>query len=95
MGDCALTGASSEALAPEIDFTGRVPGEVPDFVTSKASARSFHKRVATYRTSGKLPVDGPDATGTLSYSAVARIRKIVIADGCKEVKGRSGFVCTL
>jgi hypothetical protein len=79
-----------------IDFGGELPDCAPDqdatpvnglgLFKSKATLRQFARRRSSFSIAGR--------SGRISYSARAKLKKVVIPDGCRDSKPQRLFVCS-
>ncbi len=58
----------------------------------------FRRRSLTITMKGSRRVGGGQATaafgGTLTWSATVKLRKVTLREGCREIRGRTGFACS-
>jgi hypothetical protein len=91
IGDCtpAHSDTLSHGLLPNDEF------DMPSLFKSKASKRQFAHRRATFSVHGTAKVQKTQGyTATITYSAKATVKKVVIPDGCVDTKRQHTFVCT-
>ncbi len=74
-------------------------GSISPFIAEKVPLTSFQKGSLVITFKGSKPVKGEGRgvygwSGKLTWSAKLKLKKVVLAEGCKELKGASGFVCT-
>jgi hypothetical protein len=79
-----------------------VPGYPGDSISPQIATSvplsSFRRGSVVLRFSGKKAVKRTSGgfgrgSGILEWSATVKLRKVVLSEGCRETKGRSGFVC--
>lgn len=87
--DCVPKGSPS-------DLTGDLlPDDFPDLFKSRATTRQFTRKRASFSIKGSAPVGSTSGfTATITYSAKATLKKVVIPDGCVDTKPQHQFVCT-
>lgn len=69
--------------------------DIPSEFKAKASSKSFTRKRATFTIHGSATV--PKTSGfkaTVTYSAKATLKKVVIPDGCVDVHRQHAFVCS-
>jgi hypothetical protein len=96
---------TSSLLASCKDFEGTLHpsyerGSISPQIQMKVPVSSFRKRSLVLRFKGSRRVENDKAahgkgSGTLEWNATIKLRKVVIPEDCKEIRGRSGFVCRL
>jgi hypothetical protein len=72
-----------------------IPSDIPSEFKANASSKSFTHKRATFTIHGSATV--PKTSGfkaTVSYSAKATLKKVVIPDGCVDTHPQHAFVCT-
>lgn len=93
-------GAGSLTAPPKIqwsvDFSGELPDCAPDQdstpvnglgkFTSKTTLRQFARKRPSFSIAGRA--------GRVAYSAKAKLKKLVIPDGCRDIRPQRLFVCT-
>jgi hypothetical protein len=75
-------------------------GSISPQIQMKVPVSSFKRRSLVLRFKGTRRVENDAAahgkgSGTLEWDAAVKLRKVVIDEDCKEIRGRSGFACSL
>jgi hypothetical protein len=69
--------------------------DIPSLFKSKASKRQFAHRRASFSVHGTAKVRKTQGyTATVTYSAKATVKKVVIPDGCVDTHPQHTFVCS-
>lgn len=91
IGDCTPPHVDGlqRGLLPDDEF------DVPSLFKSKASRHQLARRRATFRVHGNAKVRKTQGyTATITYSAKATVKKVVIPDGCVDTHRQHTFVCS-
>jgi hypothetical protein len=91
IGDCTPPHNDSlyRGLLPDDEF------DIPYLFKNKASKRQFAHRRATFTVHGSAKVRKTVGyTATITYSAKATVKKVVIPDGCVDTHPQHTFVCS-
>jgi hypothetical protein len=75
-------------------------GSISPQIQMKVPVSSWKRKSLVIRFSGTKAVKNEKAahgkgSGTLEWDATIKLRKVVIGEDCKEIRGRSGFACSL
>ena len=80
-------------LHPEYEGSSITPQ-----IQMKSPVASFRRKALVLRFKGAKRVENDKGghgkgSGTLEWNATVKLRKVVLREDCKEIRGRSGFVC--